>query len=269
MTFLDQKFRWLAVPGLIRIIAVLQAVFFVVMIFNPIGAELIVPDWNKVLSGEVWRIFSYLLTPPVSPSGGSLVFPVFFMLISVWVSFLISDTLEQAWGETRVTLFVLGLVLCQGLILPAIAHVSSDPLAKLVLASMAGTGYQSSIFFAFATIMPHYTFLLFLVLPVKVWILAVISGVIIVTSSFTPPILLMGIVIIYLPYLIWAIPLGIRSLQNRRQVSKRRTKFVAAKADGQPSLHHCKTCGKTEHSDPHAEFRVAADEEEYCLDHLP
>lgn len=268
-TVLDQKFRWLAIPGLIRIIAMLQAVFFVVMIFNPQGAALIAPAWDQVLRGEVWRIFSYVLYPPVPPTGGSLVFPAFFMLISVWVSFLISDTLEQTWGETRVTLFVLGLILCQGFILPFVAHTFPNPITTFQFASMAGTGYQSSIFFAFATVAPHYTFLLFMILPVKVWILAAISGVLILAGSLNPPILLLATTIIYLPYLIWAVPLFFRSAKTRRQVSKRRNKFVAAKSVGSPTLHLCKTCGKTENDDPEAEFRVAPDGDEYCLDHLP
>ena len=99
-TFLDQKFRWLAIPGLIRIIAILQAAFFVVMIFNPAGIGLIYANWPLVLEGEVWRIFSFVLIPPVPYNGGDLVFPVFWMLITVMVSFLISDVLEQAWGVT-------------------------------------------------------------------------------------------------------------------------------------------------------------------------
>ena len=120
-TFLDQKFRWLAIPGLIRIIAILQAAFFVVMIFNPAGIGLIYANWPLVLEGEVWRIFSFVLIPPVPYNGGDLVFPVFWMLITVMVSFLISDVLEQAWGVTRTTIFVLSLMLCQGVLFPILA----------------------------------------------------------------------------------------------------------------------------------------------------
>ena len=31
----------------------------------------------------------------------------------------------------------------------------------------------------------------------------------------------------------------------------------------------CATCDRTEHDDPDLEFRVAADGEEYCKEHLP
>lgn len=246
----------------------LQAVFFVVFLINPEGAELLTPNWNKVLQGEVWRIFSYVFYPPVSPNG-NLVFAVFFMLISVWVSFLIGDTLEQAWGSTRVTLFILALILCQGMILPLFAYSFSNPVTTIQLSSLAGTGYLSGIFFAFATVAPHVTFHLFLILPVKVWILASISGVLIIIGSLVPPILLLGSAIVYFPYLIWAIPLLIRNVKTRKQVSRRRNKFVMAQSGGPPTFHLCKTCGKTERDDPDTEFRVAEDGEEYCLDHLP
>lgn len=36
-----------------------------------------------------------------------------------------------------------------------------------------------------------------------------------------------------------------------------------------PSLHRCNLCGKTEHTSPELEFRVAMDGEEYCYPHLP
>jgi hypothetical protein len=48
----------------------------------------------------------------------------------------------------------------------------------------------------------------------------------------------------------------------------RRKKFKEAKLSDEDSFHRCKTCGRTEKSDPDLEFRMAEDGEEYCGDHL-
>ncbi len=50
----------------------------------------------------------------------------------------------------------------------------------------------------------------------------------------------------------------------------RRREFRAALAPTSESLHRCKTCGRTERTNPEMEFRVSgADGEEYCVEHLP
>lgn len=268
-TFLDQKFRWLTIPGLIRAIASLQAVFFVVLIFNEDAAQMISPNWELIREGQIWRIFSFILYPPVFPSGGSLVFPVFWLLLSVWIAFLISDVLEGAWGETRTSLYVFSIIFCQGFLIHLVSFGLSDVDILSGLGSFAGTGYHTALFFAFATIAPNYVFHIMLILPVKVWILASIMGALIFLQCLSTPLLFIVFGAIYFPYLIWAVPLLIRTVRTRKLVHKRRNKFVAAQSGAEYSLHRCKTCGKTEITDSEAEFRVAVDEEEYCLDHLP
>lgn len=55
--------------------------------------------------------------------------------------------------------------------------------------------------------------------------------------------------------------------RHARRSSDFRKKAEAAASD---ALHHCTVCHRTELTDPALEFRVsAADEQEYCLDHLP
>jgi hypothetical protein len=48
----------------------------------------------------------------------------------------------------------------------------------------------------------------------------------------------------------------------------RKRKFDKDKPTGESAFHRCKTCGRTEVSDPDLEFRMAEDGEEYCGDHL-
>ena len=50
---------------------------------------------------------------------------------------------------------------------------------------------------------------------------------------------------------------------------KRRREFQRSMDRSASTLHQCAVCKRTERDDPNLEFRVAADEEEYCVDHLP
>ena len=58
-------------------------------------------------------------------------------------------------------------------------------------------------------------------------------------------------------------------VKNREQVAARRRRYVANSMPETESVHRCKVCGHTEADDPGLELRVAADDEEYCLGHLP
>ena len=58
--------------------------------------------------------------------------------------------------------------------------------------------------------------------------------------------------------------------REQGRTMKRRQQFQVAQKQGvDETLHHCKVCGSTEVSAPEREFRVAADGEEYCTQHLP
>ncbi|MGJ8696421.1 MAG: hypothetical protein ACSHYF_08880 [Verrucomicrobiaceae bacterium] len=249
----------MAFPGLIRALALLQALFFVVLIFNPKALDVVFPDINLVMDGQVWRLFSFVLLPPILPpaAGGSLVFPALIMFITVRLFYLFNDVLEQAWGPTRTSIYVYAVIICQGL------------LSNVFPVGIDSHMYYLAIFFAFATILPDYTFLLMFVLPVKVWILAALAGVGILLRCFSAPILFGFYAIAYLPYLIWAIPHLWKWRKLKSRVTHRRNRFQADQSGGTPTLHRCETCNRTEISDPNLEFRVAEDDNEYCLDHLP
>jgi len=255
---IERRFSWLGFPGLIKLLALLQGVFYVVLVLNPAAAEMIAPSLSRVLAGEVWRLFSWVLMPPYPPpSDGSILFSALFTLILLRISFLFEETLESAWGVTRTSIYVYALIICQGIAL------NFFPM------QFSGYLYYLALFFAFATILPNFTFLLFFVLPVKVWIFAMLAGVGIAITCLQFPIFIPFYLLAYLPYLIYGVPKFLHWRKNRSQLQKRRSKFRDAQGPAATSLHRCHECDRTENSDPDLEFRVAEDGEEYCLDHLP
>jgi len=254
---LDRKFGWLAFPGLIRSIASLQIVFFIVLVFRPEAIEVFILDPDKVRDGEIWRLVSFVFHPLIVPNLSSwFVFSCFFAYIALRISFLINDVLEAYWGELRTSLFVYGVIITQSasLFFSGIGYI--------------GSSYYLTLFFAFASLQPRFTFLLFFIVPVQVWILAALAGLSIIGSCVAAPSLAPYFLGLYAAYLFWAIPKLIRWMRNRGKVRVRRAKFEAGRPSPEQTLHRCSVCGKTEISDPELDFRVSADGEEYCLDHL-
>ena len=185
------------------------------------------------------------------------------MFFILRISFLISDSLEHAWGDIRTSAYVYGTIICQTLVLFTVAKLGLPTL------SLGSPLFYLALFFAFATLFPDYEFAIFLVIPVKVWILAVLSAVLLFLSSLFSIILIPVYLFCFLPYLVWAIPRLRSHTKLRKQLSVRRVDYQAkAKSLVGNSLHSCHICQRTEQSDPELEFRVAADGEEYCLDHL-
>src|SRR4051812_31819091 len=109
MTILDRierRFSRFAIPHLMVAIILGQIVMFVLMESksNDPEAELefidravLIPD--KVLEGEVWRLFTFLIFPPVNNVVAGLFFWYFL--------YLVGTTLERYWGVFRFNLYLL------------------------------------------------------------------------------------------------------------------------------------------------------------------
>ena len=259
---MEKKASWLAFPGIIRIIALIQACFFVLLTVRPEAGEILLPDWEKVMAGEVWRVVAFVFLPPVHPSlggGFSAFLSILFMFIVVQISFMISDTLEREWGAFRTSLYVYALIICQGI------------AVHLPGADGVNFNYYTALFFAFATVVPHVQFLLFFIIPVKVWMLATFTGVLMVLGALGNPALFPILLLSFLPYLAFAVPILIKRRKNHQQLTQHRAKFRAKmpRPEEAPPLHQCVECHRTNESNPELDFRVTSDGQEYCVEHLP
>ena len=260
---LEKNFSWLAFPGLIRAIVMLQSVVFFVILFNSETASYFMVTPEGIANGQYWRLISWIFYPFVDPISYGPVFSAFFMFIILRISFLFSDSLENAWGEIQTSLYVYTTIICQALAL----YLSATGF--LPAASLTNQMFYIALFFAFATLFPNVEFLLFFVLPVKVWIFAMISLATIVFSCLSFPPLLLTYGLAFFPYLVWAIPRLYHWSKYRNQLNARRVKFKSQSSDSQgQTLHRCVVCNRTELSDPQLDFRVAENGDEYCLDHL-
>ncbi len=257
---LEPKFGWLAFPGLIRGITILHIVMFVLLILRGEHAfqtiALFAFDWEQILAGEVWRLGSFLLLPPVFAGG---TFGVLFMFIAVMIAFMINDALEGSWGVFRTSLYCYGIMVCQ-----ILAHTLLSVMGVPVDGSQGGLIFYESVFLAFASTFPRHEFRLFFIIPVQVWVLGAVLGVIIVLQSFSSIYIAMYLYLCFLPYIVWGLPRLVRWSRQRGQTAVRRAKFNQHAAPGAPAFHTCEICGATDGSHPDREFRVTEDDRELC-----
>jgi hypothetical protein len=256
MSHWERRCGWLAFPGFLRYYALLHALVYVLQIVRPDIGSLLEFDRARILSGEVWRVFTFLFSS--SGFSGIGLIGVLFFYFMVMIAFMMSQALEDSWGIFKTTLFhycgILGLIIAN--------FVFPD--------AMDGSGFliYGSSFLAFATLFPRLEFMLFLILPVQVRFLAWFQGGMMLLSALATPILFPFFLLGCANYILWA---GIPALRGTAAVieaAQRRKRFNAASEPEDMAFHSCAACDRTDITDPSLEFRVGADGHEYCVDHL-
>ena len=253
MTLLDKLERrlgWIAIPGLIRIVVTFNALVFGLVLLNPGFEAYLSLNPARILSGEVWRLVTYIFVPQIHH--------FLWVAVALWFLWFIGDGLERAWGPFRVTLFYL------------VGMIGTTAAAFFFGSNFSNAMLHASLFFAFAWFYPEEVIYIFFILPMKIkwlaWIFAafLIFGFVVGTNSYR-----MALLAAFSNYFIFFGPELWQQARHRKDVASRRKRFeVQTRSDAEP-LHKCATCGATEISDPNREFRVARDGEEYCIEHLP
>jgi membrane associated rhomboid family serine protease len=253
----DMHWIWkrLAVPGLIRYVALLNALVFILHLMSPGYLSVLELDPHLILTGQVWRLFTWIFIPEtLSP------FWIFFALLFL---LYIGDGLEAAMGAARMTgFYVTGVILCTAV------NLAFGLLGEHSAVGRANTFLNLSLLMAFATLFPEFKVLLFFILPIRVIWLALASLLLMIMASFGQP-------------LVIAATLGAAfanyCLFFRREIPVLfgkspllRTSFNPSRTMLEPSpLHRCTACGRTELTHPDLDFRVSRDDAEYCAEHLP
>jgi membrane associated rhomboid family serine protease len=244
----------IAIPGLIRYVALLNALVFLLHLVSPGYLSMLELDPTLVLNGQVWRLITWIFIPEtLSP---------LWILFSLLFLLYLGDGLEAEMGASRLTVFYLrGIALCTAVSFAMSLAFGSPPVGR------ANTFLNLSLLLAFASVYPDFRVLVFFILPVRISWLAIFSLLLMVLASLGQPLSVaatLGAALIN--YLIdfsgqlWGRMGGKRTLNSplkRQDVHK------------EDPLHRCETCGMTERSHPDGEFRVSSDGREYCLAHLP
>lgn len=261
MHFLDSLERrcpWIAIPGLIRWVALFNALVFVLHTIAPGYESLLSLNREAILHGEIWRLVTWIFIPETFQP-----FWIFFALLFLW---FLGDGLEESLGAFRTTLFyVTGMIAC-------------TVVALLFGSYGANTFLNLSLLYAFATLHPDYKVLFLFVIPLRISWLAFLSCFLTLLGAMAETRAVQAALVVTLAnYLLFFWPLLLfkyRDAQSRRSPKKSTPSpqaislFKQKPELEQTSLHYCETCHRTEQTAPDLHFRVAADGKEYCMEHL-
>ncbi len=261
----ERKFGKLAIPGLLKWIAGLQVLTFLLSKTSPAYIDLLTFDADKIFAGEVWRVISWVFTPRVDN--------FLFIIIATLFMFFISDSIENAWEPFRLNVFVLAtcvLLVLAGLLIPVLFSLTT-PLSEMYKQGLYGfmaVLFYSSVFLAFASIYPNQIIHLMMIIPIKAKWLGFVNAAMLLAAVILNWVFAFVVIIGMIPYLL---VFGPTFFINAKLRSDNATRRVAFKENTRESgaFHTCETCGKTDLDDPELEFRVAADGEEYCVGCLP
>ena len=162
---LERRFGWIAIPGVVKVIVAFQALIWVLNMFRDndlIFHLLLYLDKDLILSGQVWRLFSFILIPPVE--AGAFI----FMLFAVFFTIFMGNMLEQIWGSFRLTLYLLG-----GIVSVVIAEFAVGFNGDATLPTFL---IVESILFACAVYNPNYVIHLFGIIPIRLFWIALFAA---------------------------------------------------------------------------------------------
>ena len=240
---LERRFGNCADPNLAIYLIGLQAIGVVLLMTERTSADQLFLHGSSVLHrGEWWRLISFMMLPEtLSP---------LFLFFAFYVFFMISNSLEEHWGTFKYNLFV-----WVGYLLSVISAFLQPGMI------VTNTYFLGAVFLAFATIFPHVTFRLFLILPVKVKWLGWLTAVGYVLTLLNPGEgaaamgQRWGVMVAFATYLLFFA----KDLINGVRATQRRKVFTEEyEAKQEQARHICSYCGATEKSHPELRFRYCS-----------
>lgn len=254
---IERRYHRFGISGLLRVVAGLQAVVFLILLFKPpfVQQLWLIPDFVK--NGEIWRLFTISLIPYTN----SIIWIIFALMILVWIG----DNLEREWGSFRLTLYYISSLF----LLSVGAWFQPMPEFSVMVSMQASNILYLSLFMAFAMTFPFQTINIFGILPVQARWLGWLDGAALLYMAYTSPFLRLPIFLAMIPFLLLAVPVALRTIRQKGQVRVRRETFAANSLPPAEHFNRCEICGRTDTTNPELEFRVTEDGKEYCSEHLP
>lgn len=303
MSKFERKFGKYAIKNLTLYLIIGYVIGYVLMYINPTIYSYITFDPYLIMKGQVWRIFTWILSAPQTLG--------IFTIIMLILYYSLGRSLEKTWGAYRYNVYlflgfiftVIGAMILYFVlviiaknnpsILPAEMISQSSGDINEVLGELVG-GYTStyyinmSIFLAFAATYPDMQLMLYFIIPVRVKWLGIVYGafmLIDVAKAFSMDALIgivvsVMIVVSLLNFLLYFFTKRKTIRLNPQQKAQRkRYKQSVKKAQHDQDMakyaggarHKCYVCGRTELDNPNLTFRYCSkcsDNKEYCEDHL-
>jgi hypothetical protein len=223
---------------------------------------------DKVMQGEVWRLVTFLFSPPaVGP-----IFVIFYFALF----YLFGSTLEHYWGTFRYNVFLLigylanvAAAFAGAAIMGKQLAPGADPTLQLDSALALNSFLYMSVFLAFARLYPDYILNIFWVLPIRIKWLALLNWIYFAFAFNAGNwVVRMVILATVLNYLIFFGPGYMREIRHGR---RRHTFQTTAKKALAAAKHTCVVCGLSSEESPRTLFRYCSKcsgQRCYCPEHI-
>lgn len=281
------KNRDKGIPNLMLYICIGAGIVYLLSMINggSILYELLRFDKALILQGQVWRLFTYVLTYTPGSSFLALIFLYFF--------YSLSRVVEMSMGTFRFNLYYFS-----GVILMDIFAMIFCPVTDVIIGEYLITPeYFSygiygnmayylhlSMLLTFATRSPDSQFLIFFIIPVKAWFMGIVYLVLIAIeiynmAPFFPhnlfPLIALGNYLLFAGKDVLNLFPFIRNRPRKSSTYKKAGPIPftprQTTAKSAPYSHRCTVCGRTDISDPELEFRYCSrcnGYHCYCQDHI-
>lgn len=223
---------------------------------------------RRVLSGEIWRIITFIFVP----SSSGLLF-----LVYCYFTYSMGRTLEQQWGTAKFTCYYLG-----GALLTVAGMTAAGMIMRLDLGIWSASEVTFAMFLAFAVLYPDATFVLFPIpIPIRAKYIAYFDLAYFAVSilspilrgnwyySITPLMALLNVSVMIWPEMSRFLKLDRRNTHTMHFRSAAHTKREAERASS--GLRRCAVCGRTNQTNPELDFRYCSRCSGYhcfCSDHI-
>lgn len=285
---LDRKIGKYAIPNLINYLLIGYGIGYVLELFSPDIYAMLQLDPEAVMHGQIWRLFTWILTTPEQLG----FFTIFMFLFYYWIG----HTLENYWGTFRYNMYMLSgyLIMTLGaMVIYWITFLVSGGGFGISL-SMSTYYVNMASFLAFATLFPDVQVYFMMILPIKIKWLAIVDGVYLgYTCLFyigryfqyaglltgTSKLLLANfcfsqsaaILLSVLNFLIFFFATRNMKKYSPKEMKRKHAYQKQVKHAQGIAKHKCAICGRTSESNPELAFRFCskcAGNYEYCQDHI-
>lgn len=271
-TKMERKLGRYAIRNLMRYIVIFYSFGLLLQVLpsgNIVYWRYLCLEGGAILHGQVWRVITFLIYPPI-PVGGMDLLGIMLNVLIIYTYYSLGSKLERMWGAFRFNLyFLIGII---GHVAASITLHLLDPTGQ-ILYVMEPVYLNFSLFMAFALSFPDMQFLFMMVVPIKAKYLAIAEGVIFGYMFITgdvPTKVEIGMSMLNI-ILFVLMSRDFRRFAPREIKRKQEFKTKSKILPAGRTRHKCAVCGRTEQDGALMEFRFCSKcrgNYEYCQDHL-
>ena len=284
------------IPNLMLYIALGNAIVILMSMINggSVLYELLCFDKSKILQGQVWRLITYVFTQ----SGNS-----FLELIFLYFFYMLGRHVELSMGTLKFNMFYFSGVILMDIFAmifcPMVPEGAISQTEYIYLTNVLPVYWQMayylhlSLILTFATTHPDSQFLIFFIIPVKAWLIALIYLVLtcievynLASLGLFPhclfPLVALGNYFLFTGSgIVNVFPLSWRMKLARlfKKKPPQEPKVIIFENRGpykstpkkENYTHKCTVCGRTDTTNPELEFRYCSrcnGYHCYCIDHI-